>query len=321
MRLVGLSSKEVVGAWLGRLVKGKARGCGRGPRPVAYSHFRAAARRQSPSALKKEIIDDPLVRLASWSIDHVNKGSSSAQYSPCSAAWRGIVCDAQKEHVTSKFGSSNLSGSISLSLALLPALFSLNLSNNFLHGSLPSGLFNLPHSALRHLNLSYNSLESLPDSFANLPALLTLDFGSNNFASEIPPSLGQCKAIEVSTSIDNSYIDGTDDRPLKLHGSLPSSFRCCRTITELVVDGVNLTGEIPPSLGQCTALQMIELSRGEIPPELAALAQLKVLDLSKNQLIGHVPIRALENCTSLQTLRLSNNTLTGRIESLDLSKM
>ncbi|MCO5609474.1 hypothetical protein L7F22_063701 [Adiantum nelumboides] len=366
---------------------------------------------------KKGIIDDPLGRLASWSI-HVNNQSSSAQYNPCSAAWRGIVCDAQKEHVISlNLGSSNLSGTISLSLAILPALSSLNLSYNFLHGSLPSGLFNLPHSALRHLDLSYNSLGgSLPDSFANLSALLTLDLSSNNFVGEIPPSLGQCKAMqklyltgvsgripsqiwqlpalieleivgadsvlleasmpqkfascptiqalvlsyvkatagspfpaflseckqlwalildviglegfipaefwqlplltflvvqdsEVSVSIDNSYA-GADDRPFKLHGSLPSSFRCCRTITELVVDGVNLTGEIPPSLGQCTALQIIDLShgslKGEIPKTLGNLSNLELLNLQSHMLRGTIP-KELFQASGLIKLRLGDN--------------
>ncbi|MCO5609480.1 hypothetical protein L7F22_063707 [Adiantum nelumboides] len=369
---------------------------------------------------KKGISHDPLGRLASWSI-HVNNRSSSAQYNPCYAAWRGIVCDTQKEHVISlNLGSSNLSGSISLSLALLPALSSLNLSYNFLHGSLPSGLFNLPHSALRHLDLSYNSLDgSLPDSFAKLHALLTLDLSFNNFVGEIPPSLGQCKTMqklylsqtgvsgripsqiwqlpalielvivgadsvlfeasmpqtfascptiqalvlsyvkatagsafpaylseckqlqalvldviglegfipaefwqlplltflvvedsEVSTSIDNLYIDGADDRAFKLHGSLPSSFRCCRTITELVVNGVNLTGEIPPSLGQCTALQIINLShgslKGEIPKTLGNLSNLELLNLQSHMLRGTIP-KELFQASGLIKLRLGDN--------------
>ncbi|MCO5548244.1 hypothetical protein L7F22_001701 [Adiantum nelumboides] len=117
---------------------------------------------------------------------------------------------------------------------------------------------------------------------------------------------------EVSTSIDNSYIDGTDDRPFKFHSSLPSSssFQCCQTITELVVDGVNLTGEIPPSLGQSTALQMIELShgslKGEIPKTLGNLSNLKLLNLQSHMLLGEIP-PDLVALAQLKVLDLSKN--------------
>ena len=66
-------------------------------------------------------------------------------------------------------------------------------------------------------------------------------------------------------------------------------------VTELYLTKKQLSGEIPPELGNLTNLIKLDLSRnqltGEIPPELGNLANLKVLILwaKANQLTGCVP--------------------------------
>jgi hypothetical protein len=78
----------------------------------------------------------------------------------------------------------------------------------------------------------------------------------------------------------------------------------------------NLTGSIPPELGNLTALWGLQLCgnqlTGSIPPELGNLTSLEVLALESNQLTGSIPPE-LSNLTALQGLALSSNQLTGSI--------
>jgi len=78
----------------------------------------------------------------------------------------------------------------------------------------------------------------------------------------------------------------------------------------------NLTGQLPPELGDLTQLQLLWLEHnfliGAIPPELGNLTQLQWLDLFDNSLTGEIPPE-LGNLTQLRDLNLQNNSLTGEI--------
>ena len=77
-----------------------------------------------------------------------------------------------------------------------------------------------------------------------------------------------------------------------------------------------LTGVIPPELGQLSQLEWLSLYnnglRGMIPPELGQLSQLEWLDLSGNVLIGTIP-PALGRLSQLEWLDLGGNVLIGTI--------
>lgn len=79
----------------------------------------------------------------------------------------------------------------------------------------------------------------------------------------------------------------------------------------------NLTGTIPPELGNLTNLNSLELRgnqlTGSIPPELGNLSNLRMfLFLDYNQLTGSIPSE-LSNLTNLETLSIVGNQLTGPI--------
>ena len=85
------------------------------------------------------------------------------------------------------------------------------------------------------------------------------------------------------------------------------------------VIGVNLvenqlSGVIPPELGNLVRLRRLELDRnqlrGEIPPEFGNLASLSVLNLSSNRLSGGIPPK-FGDLASLTGLRLDGNQLSG----------
>ena len=78
----------------------------------------------------------------------------------------------------------------------------------------------------------------------------------------------------------------------------------------------DLTGPIPPELGNLTGLEGVDLYSngltGPIPPELGNLTSLRGLTLSRNRLTGPIPPE-LGNLTGLTGLNLGDNGFTGPI--------
>ena len=87
-------------------------------------------------------------------------------------------------------------------------------------------------------------------------------------------------------------------------------------VTELVLDDNNLSGTLPPELGDLTQLRRLVLDdnelTGPIPPELGKLSRLTMLDLSWNGLSGAIPAE-LAALPLLDSLQLWNNELSGPI--------
>ena len=87
-------------------------------------------------------------------------------------------------------------------------------------------------------------------------------------------------------------------------------------VIQLRVGGFNLTGSIPPELGNLAELEGLALDNtnltGSIPPELGDLAKLEWLRLDNNNLTGSIPPE-LGNLTTLHGLYISLNNLSGPI--------
>jgi hypothetical protein len=79
-----------------------------------------------------------------------------------------------------------------------------------------------------------------------------------------------------------------------------------------------LSGSIPPAMGNCDSLNTLYLNdnrlTGEIPLALANLDNLESLYLGGNELTGAIP-GALGSLLSLETLRLNDNSLAGTLPS------
>ena len=87
-------------------------------------------------------------------------------------------------------------------------------------------------------------------------------------------------------------------------------------VVSLELEQRDLTGIIPPELGQLTELEELNLSgnwlTGIIPPELGRLDDLELLDLSYNLLTGSLP-GEWGGLARLREARLNNNDLNGAI--------
>ncbi len=87
-------------------------------------------------------------------------------------------------------------------------------------------------------------------------------------------------------------------------------------VTELNLGSNNLSGVIPPEIGDFSGIFFLYLHinniSGNIPPEIGNLTNLARLWLDNNNLSGNLP-EEIGNLTGLQVLWLDNNNLTGPI--------
>eukprot|EP00268_Persea_americana_P057065 TRINITY_DN6805_c0_g3_i1.p1 TRINITY_DN6805_c0_g3~~TRINITY_DN6805_c0_g3_i1.p1 ORF type:complete len:887 (+),score=180.07 TRINITY_DN6805_c0_g3_i1:126-2786(+) len=114
------------------------------------------------------------------------------------------------------------------------------------------------------------------------------------------------------------------------------------SVLSLTLEGLNLSGEISPSicklpylshlslannlfnkpiplhLSQCTALETLNLSSnliwGTVPDQISLFTSLKALDLSSNKLQGQIP-PGLSSLNRLQVLNLGKNSFSGEVPS------
>ncbi|ESR55506.1 hypothetical protein CICLE_v10023586mg, partial [Citrus x clementina] len=239
---------------------------------------------------------------------------------------------------------NQMHGTIPSSLFQLVNLTDLDLSSNDLSGTVRYNL--LPElKNLRYLDLSNNSQLSfisssnvsirylLPSpwklrfSYCNITefpgwkSLTDLDI-SNNFLTQIEQH--PWKYITV-LNLRNNTIQGTIPIPPpstraflfsnnKLFGQIPPSSPSLSSLEYLSLTHNNLSGTIPPCLGNfSTQLTILHLNnnnlQGRIPDAFAnGSCSLKSLDLNSNKLEGPFP-RYLADCDELEVVNVGNNMI------------
>jgi hypothetical protein len=101
----------------------------------------------------------------------------------------------------------------------------------------------------------------------------------------------------------------------QLSGSLPPEVGNLTHLKALYLDKNQISGPVPAEIGNLTELQVARLGGNQfssIPAELTNLNKLVFLELWGNQLSGEIP-KDLGNLSSLQELRLNSNQFTGSI--------
>lgn len=116
-------------------------------------------------------------------------------------------------------------------------------------------------------------------------------------------------------TVHNLELDGNN-----LIGPLPQSLGSLENLQRLSLASNQLSGAIPATLGELEKLTFLDLSNNQLsdalPASLTGLLKLTWLDLGTNQLTGPVPDK-LSNLVDLYALLLGGNQLTGSIpESL-----
>ena len=117
-------------------------------------------------------------------------------------------------------------------------------------------------------------------------------------------------------SIENTTLLNLNSN--NLTGSIPPEIGDLTNLNYLKLENNQLTGSIPSEIGNLTNLTYLWLENnqltGSIPPEIGNLTNLTQLVLFENQLTGSIPSE-IGNLTNLQGLGLSWNQLSGSIPS------
>ncbi|KAK8939388.1 Receptor-like protein kinase BRI1-like 3 [Platanthera guangdongensis] len=187
-------------------------------------------------------------------------------------------------------------------------LVELVLSGNQLTGSLASGFSSC--SSLQILDLSNNQLSGnfVGQVVGNLASLRHLRLPFNNISGPLPvPELAGCKLLEEIDLSSNEFAGGMS---AEFCPSLPS-LRTLRLANNYI------SGSIPPEIGNCTGLQIIDFSFnelvGEIPLQVWSLPKIVDMVMWANNLSGEITGDLCAKNPSLQMLVLSSNVLTGII--------
>ena len=134
---------------------------------------------------------------------------------------------------------------------------------------------------------------------------------SDNWLSDAP--LGDWYGVRTDTSGRVVELNLPRDN---LTGPIPPELGNLTSLTRLDLRSNDLTGPIPPELGNLTNLEILWLPgndlTGPVPPELGSLSSLEQLVLGHNQLSSPIPPE-IGNLANLTDLRLNGNSLSGPI--------
>ncbi|XP_043687825.1 probable LRR receptor-like serine/threonine-protein kinase At3g47570 [Telopea speciosissima] len=192
--------------------------------------------------------------------------------------------------------SNNLSASIPSSIGNCQQLQYLTFSNNSLQGPIPKQLFLISSLSLS-LNLSYNFLVgSLPTEIGDLKSLSTIDISENRLYGEIPSSIGDCNSLE------HLYMRGNF-----FEGTIPQSLTFLKGLQDLDLSHNNLSGQIPKDLQNLLALRSLNLSynnlEGEVPTKGIFANASVILVNGNDKLCGGIAELHLHTCTNLGSMK------------------
>ncbi|XP_022967708.1 probably inactive leucine-rich repeat receptor-like protein kinase At5g06940 [Cucurbita maxima] len=142
----------------------------------------------------------------------------------------------------------------------------------------------------------------------------------SNWVSSSPTHFCNWTGISCTSASPSSLsISAIVLQGLNLSGEISSSICELPRLTHLNLADNRFNQPIPLHLSQCSALESLNLSNnliwGTIPDQISLFDSLRVLDFARNHIEGKIPegIGALKN---LQILNLRNNLISGRVPSV-----
>ncbi|XP_070664340.1 probable leucine-rich repeat receptor-like serine/threonine-protein kinase At3g14840 [Malus domestica] len=261
---------------------------------------------------------DPCSGQLPWTDLNALKGSEKAINCNCSSTVchiTGIILKAQ-----------DLQGTLPPELVNLTYLQQIDLTRNYLSGTIPPEWSSLP---LVNISLVGNHLTgSIPKELGDITTLKSLDISFNNFSGPLPEELGSLANIErmlLSSNNFNGELPKTFAKLTKIKdfrvsdsnfsGRIPDFIENWTNLEKLLIQASGLTGPIPSGiflLTSLTDLRITDLSGPESPiPSLDKMKNMKILMLRSCNLTGQLPPDLAQ--MNLKTLDLSFNKLTGEI--------
>ncbi|THU62277.1 hypothetical protein C4D60_Mb01t03430 [Musa balbisiana] len=186
----------------------------------------------------------------------------------------------------------------------------LDLSDNSLEGEILEILNNVSSSSsLKHLDLRWNQLSGdIPETIGDLQSLQFLYLGCNAINGQIPKTIGRLHQLQV---LGMSYNN--------LSGQIPMTMGGLCNLINLSLSNNNIGGELSNLFdGLSTCSHRASLSSlilegnnlsGIIPTSMGQLSQLYTVDLSSNSLVGNITEAHFSNLTNLSKFIIASNSL------------
>eukprot|EP00854_Cymbomonas_tetramitiformis_P007563 gene7563-9009_t len=222
--------------------------------------------------------------------------------------------------------TNRLEGSIPSEWGQLTRLASVGLHDNSLGGTIPVEMCNL--ARVQVVALQSNQFSgTIPELGYCFPKLAQLDLGGNQFSGSIPSSVCAVEALHRLSFSNNAELTGTIPECLgrlsttdasgdssifiegtKLSGSIPRAL-CNLTLTQLYLNGNDLTGTVPPCLFQQGHLRNLSLAYNRLKGTLpgATSSNLTTLNLRNNHFSGTIPEALARLVPILTNLHLDHN--------------
>ena len=212
------------------------------------------------------------------------------------------------EHLAALRVVDSIRGTVSASLATLPRLAELSLSNSdrirthTLSGTIPEGMWRMV--SLRSLAGSNSRISgTISDFIGEMVSLESLDFARTSLSGTMPDGLAQLLLLQLLL-LDQTLISGTMP-------SLGATF-----LEQFLVAETCLSGTIPEAVGRMKRLSswsVPSISLSGTLPVMQEMAELSVLDVHGNSLSGSLPSI---NLTKLTRIDIRDNKFTGWPKSL-----
>nr|GMC72700.1 probable LRR receptor-like serine/threonine-protein kinase At1g07650 isoform X1 [Ipomoea batatas] len=247
---------------------------------------------------------DPCSGVESWSPKIPRKSFETTVTCDCSFD-NNATC-----HITAiALKSQNFSAGVPPEFAKFHHLKSLDLSRNYLNGSIPQ-----QWASMRLLDLSFmgNRLSGpFPKVLTRITTLRNLSIEGNNFSGTIPPEIGNLIHLEKLTLSSNAFT-----------GNLPSTFGKLKNLTDMRISDLKGGKSSFPQLEEMESMKTLILRNcmidGELPKYLGHMKKLKALDLSFNNLTGEIPT-SFDRLAKVDFIYLTGNRLTGDVPQWILS--
>ncbi|XP_052726266.1 probable leucine-rich repeat receptor-like serine/threonine-protein kinase At3g14840 isoform X2 [Vigna angularis] len=233
---------------------------------------------------------DPCSNKPPW---NVTIDKDKANYVRCNCS---ISIDGFCHVVSIMLKTQNLSGTLPPELTGLPHLEEIDLTRNYLNGTIPVAWGS---SKLRIISLLGNRLTGpIPKEIGNITTLESLVLEFNQFTGNITSDLGNLSNLERLHLTSNNFT-----------GELPETLAKLTSLRELRLNDNNFSGRIPSFIQRWTNLEILEIQgsglSGPIPSEISFLHNLddlRITDLTNGSDSTFPQI----NMTKLETLILRN---------------
>ncbi|KAK1399190.1 putative leucine-rich repeat receptor-like serine/threonine-protein kinase [Heracleum sosnowskyi] len=261
------------------------------------------ALRQSAKTLGKtnwNFSVDPCSGDSGWNVSTVGQKSPDNAVTCGNCSSDRTVC-----HVTSIIlKSQNLTGKLPPEFEKLPYLQVIDLTRNYIEGTLPVQWASL---RLSQISLLANRLTgSIPKEYGGIATLGKLELDANQMSGNIPSELGDLLAISTISLSSNNFS-----------GPLPNTLAKLTSLTDFRISDNNFTGKIPSYIQTWTNLTRLDIQAsgldGPIPDFslLANFVNLRISDLNGSE--GKFPALNKSSFPGFQTLILRSCNIVGQL--------